>query len=189
MDSTTQELRHRAKDDSPITSQDENITNTKSKKPQQLTSMPHGIMSLAVALAVPLALTFANISMFGWNNYKTTQKPFFIPPIWALHLTCLTSAFVMGLSAWLVWAEHGFHNNPSAMGFYLGQLGLSLLWDPIFFKMNAAKVGLLVCLAQMATMFNCYRMFGKVNRTAGDLVMLCLVLSGLLTLVNLYFVV
>nr|GEV56970.1 translocator protein homolog [Tanacetum cinerariifolium] len=88
----------------------------------------------------------------------------------------------MGLSAWLVWAEDGFHENPSAMGFYLGQLGLSLSWDPLFFKMNAVKAGLFVCLAQMATMFNCHRMFGKANRTAGDLVKLCLVWSGLLTL-------
>ncbi|PWA48798.1 TspO/MBR-related protein [Artemisia annua] len=126
MDSTTQELRHRTKDDSPITSQDDNITNTESKNPQQ---------------------------------------------------------------PWLVWAEGGFHENPSAMGSYLAQLGLSLLWDPIFFKMNAAKVGLFVCLAQIAAMFNCYRMFGKVNRTAGDLVKLCMVWCGLLTLVNLYFVV
>ncbi|PWA43949.1 TspO/MBR-related protein [Artemisia annua] len=117
MDSTTQELRHRTKDDSPITSQDDNITNTESKKPQQ---------------------------------------------------------------PWLVWAEGGFHENPAALGSYLAQLGLSLLWDPIFFKMNAAKVGLFVCLAQMATMFNCYRMFGKVNRTAGDLVKLCMYKDAIL---------
>ncbi|KAL8234303.1 hypothetical protein R6Q59_020403 [Mikania micrantha] len=149
-----------------------------------------GIRSLAVGIAIPLALTLANITMCGWNrSYRTIQKPFWIPPLWALHLTCLSSAFVMGLSAWLVWAEGGFHENPASVGFYLGQLVLSLTWDTVFFKMGATRLGLLVCLGQMAAMLSCYRMFGRVNRTAGDLVKLCLIWSGFLTLVNLYFVV
>ncbi|KAD3338188.1 hypothetical protein E3N88_33709 [Mikania micrantha] len=135
-----------------------------------------GIRSLAVGIAIPLALTLANITMCGWNrSYRTIQKPFWIPPLWALHLTCLSSAFVMGLSAWLVWAEGGFHENPASVGFYLGQLVLSLTWDTVFFKMGATRLGLLVCLGQMAAMLSCYRMFGRVNRTAGDLVKLCLI--------------
>ncbi|KAJ0808258.1 hypothetical protein HanPI659440_Chr01g0001451 [Helianthus annuus] len=167
MDSTSQELKHRTtttpEDQSPTLQQ----PNTKTQKQRIPT---RGIRSLAVGIAIPLALTLANISMFGWNRtYRTIHKPFWVPPLWALHLTCLGSAFIMGLSAWLVWAEGGFHKNPSAVGFYLGQLGLSLAWDPVFFKMGAARLGLLVCLGQMATMWSCLKMFGRVNRTAGDL--------------------
>ncbi|KAL7599788.1 translocator protein homolog [Lactuca sativa] len=186
--SATQELKHRTKDQP----HQEAVTGTNMKtQKQRASTMPRrGIRSLAVGIAVPLALTLANISLFGWNrSYRTTQKAFWIPPLWALHLTCLSSAFVMGLSGWLVWAEGGFHKMPKAMWFYLGQLGLSLAWDPIFFRMGAPKVGLLVCLAQMATLLSCSRMFGRINQTAGDLVKLCLVWSGFLTLVNLYFVV
>lgn len=192
MDSTTQDLKHRTKDQSPTLQDDTTTTtniNTQSK--QRGRAIPRrGIRSLAVGIAIPLALTLANISMFGWNrSYRTIQKPFWIPPLWALHLSCLASAFVMGLSAWLVWAEGGFHRNPSTIGFYLGQLGLSLAWDPIFFKMASVRLGLLVCLGQMATMWSCSKVFGRVNSTAGDLVKLCLIWSGFLTLVNLYFVV
>ncbi|KAI3668262.1 hypothetical protein L6452_43339 [Arctium lappa] len=196
MDSATQELKHRTKDDQPpITAQENDVVtnNTKStttdqKRPRSLPK--RGIQSLSVGIAVPLALTLANISLFGWNrSYHTIHKPFWVPPLWALHLTCLSSAFVMGLSAWLVWAEGGFHKTPGALGLYLAQLGLSLAWDPIFFKMGAVKVGLLVCLGQMATTWSCSRMFGRINRTAGDLVKLCLIWAGFLTLVNLYFVV
>ncbi|KAI3829590.1 hypothetical protein L1987_03716 [Smallanthus sonchifolius] len=189
MDSTTQELKHRPKDQSPSL-QDDTTTTTKTQKPRQPGVPRRGIRSLVVGIAVPLDLTLANISMFGWNrSYRTTQKPFWVPPLWALHLTCLSSAFVMGLSAWLVWAEGGFHEKPVAIGFYLGQLGLSLAWDPVFFGMGAARLGLLMCLVQMATTWSCSRVFGRVNQTAGDLVKLCLVWSGFLTLVNLYFVV
>ncbi|KAI3682755.1 hypothetical protein L1987_82976 [Smallanthus sonchifolius] len=191
MDSTTQELKHRPKDQSPTLQDDTTTTTTtKTQKPRQPGIPRRGIRSLAVGIAVPLALTLANISMFGWNrSYRTTQKSFWVPPLWALHLTCLSSAFVMGLSAWLVWADGGFHEKPAAIGFYLGQLGLSLAWDPIFLRMGAARLGLLMCLAQMAITWSCSRVFERVNRTAGDLVKLCLVWSGFLTLVNLYFVV
>ncbi|KAL9384995.1 hypothetical protein Peur_022005 [Populus x canadensis] len=65
------------------------------------------------------------------------SMPFWFPPPWALHLTCMTSSFLMGLSAWLVWAEGGFHRNPAALYLYLAQLGLSLAWDPIVFRMAA----------------------------------------------------
>ncbi|XP_071719695.1 LOW QUALITY PROTEIN: translocator protein homolog [Rutidosis leptorrhynchoides] len=187
MESTTQELKHRTKDQQD---QDHDLKTT--QKNQRRTMPPRGIRSLAIGIAIPLVLTLANISMFGWNrSYRVTQKPFWIPPLWALHFTCLSSAFVMamGLSAWLVWAEGGFHQNPNAILAYLGQLGFSLAWDPVFFKMGANRVGLLVCLGQMASMFYCYQLFGRVNRTAGDLVKLCLIWSGFLTLVNMYFVV
>ncbi|KAK1428187.1 hypothetical protein QVD17_17016 [Tagetes erecta] len=193
MDTTsTQELKHRTTNDQSPTLQEHTTTTTKTKTPkQQRTAIPRrGMQSLAVGIAVPVALTLANISMFGWNkSYNTIQKPFWIPPLWALHLTCLASSFVMGLSGWLVWAEGGFHQNPSAVGLYLGQLGLSLAWDPIFFKMGAARMGMLVCLGQIATMLSCLKAFNRVNRTAGDLMKLCLIWSGFLTLVNLYFVV
>ncbi|KAK9057253.1 hypothetical protein SSX86_022088 [Deinandra increscens subsp. villosa] len=195
MESTTQELKQRTtKDQSPTLDHDD-VSSTKttaSQKPRRsgIAIPRRGIRSLAVGIAIPVALTLANISMFGWSrSYRTIQKPFWIPPLWGLHLTCLSSAFIMGLSAWLVWADGVFHEKPAAMGSYLGQLGLSLAWDPIFFKMGASKVGLMVCLGQMAATWSCSRMFGQVNRTAGDLVKLCLIWSGFLTLVNLYFVV
>ncbi|KVI03992.1 translocator protein homolog [Cynara cardunculus var. scolymus] len=189
MESTTQELKHRTKDQPPITAPDNDVV-TNTKPTQKRSPLPkRGIQSLCAGIAVPLALTLANIALFGWSrSYQTTHKPFWIPPLWALHLTCLSSAFVMALSAWLVWAEGGFHKTPAAMGLYLAQLGLSLAWDPIFFKMGAAKVGLLVCLAQMGTMLSCSRMFRRINETAGDLVKLCFIWAGFLTLVNLYFV-
>nr|XP_043608934.1 translocator protein homolog [Erigeron canadensis] len=190
MDSTTQELKQRVKDQQP-TPQDNDInTKTRTQKSQPSSIPRRGMRSLAIGIMVPLILTLANVALFGWNRaYRAIDKPFWVPPLWALHLTCISSSFVMGLSAWLVWAEGGFHENPSAMGVYLSQLGLSLAWDPVFFKMEAARTGLFVCLGHFTSLFYCYKMFGRVNRTAGDLVKLCLVWSSFLTLVNLYFVV
>ncbi|KVH94478.1 translocator protein homolog [Cynara cardunculus var. scolymus] len=164
-----------------------NVTRTRSQK--KPSTAGGGVRSLATAIAVPVALTLADIMWYGGGQaYKDLDLPFWMPSLWVLHLTCLSTAFVMGLSAWLVWAESGFHRTPSAIVMYLAQLGFSLAWNPIFFKMDAIRVALAVNLAQMATIFSCSHMFGRLNPIAGDLVKLCLVWTGYLTVVNLYFV-
>ena len=78
------------------------------------------------------------------------SKPFWFPPVWALHFTYLASSFLMGLSACLVWAEGGFYKKPAALSLYLAQLGLSLIWDPIVFShgcyLGVGLVWLCACL-------------------------------------------
>ncbi|OIT35581.1 translocator protein-like protein [Nicotiana attenuata] len=127
------------------------------------------------------------------------EKPFWIPRLWALHLACLGSAFLMGLSAWLVWADGGFHRQPMAMLLYLSQLGLSLAWDPVVFKgrghskgqnltLYTTKIGLVLCMALFGVLIACARAFKSVNPIAGDLVKPCLGWAVLLSLANLKLV-
>ncbi|XP_059295106.1 translocator protein homolog [Lycium ferocissimum] len=148
-----------------------------------------GLKSLGIALSIPLLLTLLDISFFGSSyQYAKMDKPFWIPRLWALHLACLGSAFLMGLSAWLVWAEGGFHRQPMAMLLYLSQLGLSLAWDPVVFKAGATKVGLVLCMALFGVLIACVRAFKNVNPTAGNLVKPCLGWAVLLSLANLKLV-
>ncbi|CAI9300475.1 unnamed protein product [Lactuca saligna] len=166
-----------------------NVARTRSQKKPSTAS--RGIRSLGIAIAVPVALTVTNIMMFGETDtfhYQNLDRPFWIPPLWALHLTCVSSAFVMGLSAWLVWADSGFHRTPTAIFMYLAQLGLGLAWDSIFFKVGPTRMGLGVSFGHMVTIFSCSRMFGRINPIAGDLVKLCLLWTLFLTFVNLHFV-
>ncbi|XP_071741353.1 translocator protein homolog [Rutidosis leptorrhynchoides] len=149
-----------------------------------------GVRSLAFAVVVPVSLTLTSICYFGESDiYNNLDRPFWIPPLWALHLTCLSSAFVMGLSAWLVWAESGFHRKPMAMVMYLAHLGFSLAWETNFFKMGPTQMGLAMSLGQMVTILSCSCMFSRINPIAGDLVKLCLVWTGFLMSVNLYYVI
>ncbi|KAJ8543303.1 hypothetical protein K7X08_005826 [Anisodus acutangulus] len=148
-----------------------------------------GLKSLGIALSIPLLLTLLDISLFGSSyKYVSMEKPFWMPRLWALHLACLGSAFLMGLSAWLVWAEGGFHRQPMAMLLYLSQLGLSLAWDPVVFKAGATKVGLVLCMALFGVLIACARAFKNVNPIAGDLVKPCLGWAVLLSLANLKLV-
>lgn len=144
-----------------------------------------GLRSLSVAVVFPLSVTLLDIFLFGSSNrYRSIEKPFYFPPLWALHLACLTTAFLSGLSAWLVWAEGGFHRQPGALALYLGQLILSLIWYPVVFGAGAVRVGLLLCVALFGVLIGCARAFRNMNPIAGDLVKPCLAWALLLAVAN-----
>ncbi|KAL8262196.1 hypothetical protein R6Q59_026245 [Mikania micrantha] len=164
-----------------------NIARTRSQK-RALAATSRGIRSLSLAIAVPVGLTLSIFWFRESDDYKNLTRPFWIPPLWGIQLTSLSMAFLMGLSAWLVWAESGFHRTPMAIVVYLGQLGLGLAWNYIFFNKGPTQTGLVVSFGQLITLFACCQMFSWINPISGDMVKLCLVWTGFLTSVNLYFV-
>ncbi|KAJ9189342.1 hypothetical protein P3X46_000650 [Hevea brasiliensis] len=161
----------------------------RTRRDKRMAMAKRGIRSLAIAVAFPLALTLFNIYLFGSiNGYGAVSKPFRFFPMWALHFTYLASSSLMGLSAWLVWAEGGFHREPTILSLYMAQLGLSLAWDPIVFRMGETWIGLVVCLAMFGALVGCSRQFKEVNPIAGDLVKPCLAWATILAIVNLKLV-
>ena len=147
-----------------------------------------GLRSLVIAVSFPLSLTLLS-TYVGWSRHgydtATQKKPFWFPPMWTIHLTCPACSFLMGLSAWLVWAEGGFHKKPTALWLYLAQLVLYMLWNPIVFGAGASWVGLMVCLGMLGTLVGCIRVFKEVNPIAGELVKACLAWGAFLCIVNL----
>ncbi|KAL8100955.1 translocator protein homolog [Apium graveolens] len=189
MDSS-QELKHRTTTQSNQDPQDTTTTDVRTEKKKAMAK--RGLRSLAFAIALPLSMTVANIYSFGrpagHQTYRNVSKPVWFPPLWLLHLMCVVYSLVMGFSAWLVWAEGGFHKKPRAAAMYMAQLGLSLAWDPIMFRMGASRVGLVVCLALLVSVYQCFRVFKNVNPIAGALVKPCLAWVGFLSVVNLKLV-
>ncbi|GFY85108.1 hypothetical protein Acr_03g0018820 [Actinidia rufa] len=141
--------------------------------------------SLVVALVVPLSLTLAIILVFGSSHkYQALANHFWLPPLWLIHLASLGSSFLMGLSAWLVWAEGGFHGPSDALPLYVAQVSLSLTWDPLVLKIGSARVGLVFLVVHFGTLVTCYKKFRRVNPAAGDLVKPCLAWVAFLIYVN-----
>ncbi|XP_019164203.1 PREDICTED: translocator protein homolog [Ipomoea nil] len=186
----TQQLKHRTtttpeerEQFQPTTTQDTAEMNSTARTRRQRAK--RGLRSLGIAVAFPLSLTLLDITLFGSSQqYRAMEKPFWVPRLWALHLACLGSAFLMGLSAWLVWAEGGFHRYPTAMLLYLCQLALSLAWDPVVFKAGATRAGLVLCVGLLGALVGCSRSFKNVNPIAGDLVKPCLGWALLLSATN-----
>lgn len=196
MATTTQDLKHRRttnqqQDEALITDpkSTESAAGMNPRRQKRSGAARRGLRSLSVAVAFPFTLTLLDIFLFGSSTrYRSLHKPFYFPPLWALHLACLATAFLSGLSAWLVWAEGGFHRQPTALMLYLGQLAISLVWYPIVFGAGAIRVGLVLCGALFGVLIGCARMFRNMNPIAGDLVKPCLAWAVLLAVVNIRLV-
>ncbi|PIN06680.1 Peripheral-type benzodiazepine receptor [Handroanthus impetiginosus] len=173
----SQGLKHRTTVPQQRTQTDQDEMNA--RKQTKSGAARRGLRSLSLAVAFPFCLTLLDIFLFGSStSYRSLHKPFYFPPLWALHLACLTTAFLSGLSAWLVWVEGGFHRQPTAL------LALSLGWYPIVFGAGAIRVGLVLCGALFGVLVGCTKMVRKMNPIAGDLVKPCLVWAVLLAVLN-----
>ncbi|KAK4418149.1 Translocator protein [Sesamum alatum] len=185
----SQDLRHRTKQEEESEPEVIKATATAGSpgdaKQKRTGTARRGLRSLSVAVAFPLSLALLDIFYFGSSNrYRSLHKPFYFPPLWALHSACLATSFLSGLSAWLVWADGGFHRKPTALILYLGQLAISLGWYPVVFGAGAIRVGLVLCGALFGLLVGCTMIFRNMNPIAGDLVKACLVWAVLLAVVN-----
>ncbi|ONK61590.1 uncharacterized protein A4U43_C08F31550 [Asparagus officinalis] len=188
MSMASQTLRQRPKDnngpDIPSDAQP-----VKDNRAQKLAMARKGLRSLIVAIAVPLALTGLSAHLSGSSVTGLGTKPTWRPPVWAFHLASASTASLMGLSAWLVWAEGAFHRQPAILGLYLVQLFLGLLWSPLVFGLGAVRIGLGLCVGLFGVMFMCAQCFRKVNPIAGDMVKPCLAWVSFLAVFNYKLVV
>ncbi|KAF5752205.1 translocator protein [Tripterygium wilfordii] len=141
--------------------------------------------SLAMSISVPLTLTMVIILIFGsGHKYRAMAKPFWFPPLWLVHLASLGSSLIMGLAAWLVWADGGFHAQSDALPLYIGQVSLSIVWYPLVLVIGSGWLGFVVCLVNFGTLLACYLRFKRVNPFSKDLVKVNLVWTGYLCIVT-----
>ncbi|CAL0302429.1 unnamed protein product [Lupinus luteus] len=167
------------------------------RRDKRMAMAKRGFKSLAIAVSLPLSLTL--LSMYLGSSLHTQQhghyyddddvvvastKPFWFTPSWVLHLMCPASSFLMGISAWMVWADGGFHTNPVALLLYLAQILFTLLWDPLVFGLGATRVGLMVCLGLFGALSGCMHVFRQLNSVAGDFTKPCLACAAFLSVVN-----
>ncbi|CAB4293298.1 unnamed protein product [Prunus armeniaca] len=172
-------LHHRLNNDQPISTKPTTTTLTKQEKAKR------ALRSLAIGIAIPLTLTTTTIFFFGWGpKYRTLTKPFWLPPLWLINYATFFSSFLMGLSAWLVWADGGFHAQSNAFVLYIAQVSLSILWGPVLLAAGAAWLGLAICLMNFGALFACYKCFRCVNPFAKDLVKPYLAWAACLAIVN-----
>ncbi|CAJ2632034.1 unnamed protein product [Trifolium pratense] len=178
------------------TTNNKNGSTINSKRDKRTAMAKRGLRSLIIAVSFPLSITLLSIyisSSFTSSNHinlviTSSKKPFWFPPSWALHLMLPASSFLMGLSAWMVWADGGFHRNPTAFLLYLLQLIFTVLWDPFVFGVGSTSFGLLICFGIFGSIFGCMRLFEQVNPVASTLIKPCLACIAFLSIVNLKLV-
>ncbi|XP_077239911.1 translocator protein homolog [Tasmannia lanceolata] len=177
----SQNLKQRSKDEPTTTTTTTTTTNNNNNKAKKRALAKRGLKSLAIAIAIPATLTIFTIYLFGLTR---GVKPFYNPPLWAIHLASILSSCLMSLSSWLVWAEGGFHRQHMALPLYMAQFVLGLLWAPTVFWLDAKRMGLVICVAHFVVLYRCSQCFRHVNPIAGDLVKLCLAWVAFLGIIN-----
>lgn len=150
------------------------------------TKAKRALRSLAIGVAVPLALTVAIILCFGSGRkyHGLPNKPFWLPPLWLIHLATTGSSLFMGLAAWLVWADGGLSAKSDALPLYVAHVSLSIVWHPLVLVMGAHAVALVTCMVNLGTIFLCYLRFRRVNPFAEDLAKPCVVWAAYMSLVS-----
>ena len=110
----------------------------------------------------------------GW--YATADKAPWSPPNWVFGPVWTVLYAAMAVAAWLVWRSRA-PGSKAALTAYGVQLGLNLLWTPVFFALYPAlgtpalwiAFGIIVALAVAVAVT--VVLFGPISRTAGLLML------------------
>ncbi|MDX1638486.1 MAG: TspO/MBR family protein [Balneolaceae bacterium] len=74
--------------------------------------------------------------------YEALNKPTWTPPNWIFPVVWPILYLLMGIAAWLVWKEYGFHGARDGLTLFLVQLGLNALWSWLFFGLHQISTAL-----------------------------------------------
>jgi tryptophan-rich sensory protein len=134
-----------------------------------------GASALVAALG---GLATAN-NVNGW--YATADKAPWSPPNWVFGPVWTVLYTAMAVAAWLVWRSHAEEsrtlNKRAALTAYSVQLGLNLLWTPVFFALYPALgtpalwIAFVIIVALAVAVAVTVVLFGPISRTAGLLML------------------
>lgn len=124
-----------------------------------------------ICLAIPLAIgtiggLFTMESVKTW--YTTLNKPSFNPPNWIFGPVWTTLYIIMGISSYLIWQRRKIVIGYSwAIGVYLLQLLLNLMWSYLFFYKHQIGFALIeIGILLLAIIINSF-IFYRIHKTAG----------------------
>lgn len=86
---------------------------------------------LSASFATGAVGGFASINAASF--YGQLVQPSWAPPAWLFGPVWTALYILMGVSAWLVWRQHGFRGARAALALYCAQLAANALWSWLFF--------------------------------------------------------
>jgi benzodiazapine receptor len=113
--------------------------NPMSHTPTSTSHQVIGLVGWLFASFVTGALVgFASINASGF--YGQLVQPAWAPPAWLFGPVWSVLFVLMGISAWLVWRQHGFGGAGAALKLYGAQLVANALWTWLFFAWRLGDV-------------------------------------------------
>lgn len=104
--------------------------------------------------------------------YASLVKPYFTPPNWLFAPAWLTLYLLMAISAFIVWRT-GLDKRQVrvALGIFVLQLVLNVLWSLAFFGLRSPLFGVIVILALWLAILLTIVRFFPISRAAGALLL------------------
>jgi tryptophan-rich sensory protein len=97
--------------------------------------------------------------------YRPLAKPSWTPPDAAFPIAWTILYVLMGIAAGLVWTRR-HRGRRRAIGWFLIQLALNVLWSPVFFGLHSPAGGLAVILLLLAALVATLVAFFAISRAA-----------------------
>lgn len=140
------------------------------------------ILCIALCLALGIASGFvAGSASTGW--YQNLNKPFFQPPPWIFGPAWTLLYTLMGVAVAKVWhsSDVGSHK---AIGLFVAQFILNLVWSPVFFKLHQPSFALVIIIALLILVFLTIKQFSRIDKLSGMLLYPYLMWLCFATLLN-----
>ena len=124
-------------------------------------------MCLAVGF---LGSFFTRSSLASW--YAHIKKPFFNPPAWIFAPVWTMLYILMGVAFFLVW-EKGLDAEKvrAALGIFILQLVLNMLWTSAFFGMRSPALGFVVIVLLWSAIIGTTVLFFGISKIAALLLL------------------
>lgn len=126
-------------------------------------------MLIAIVIAESAGVVgslFTASSVNGW--YAEIVRPVFTPPAWVFGPVWTILFALMGIASFLIW-EKGIHRTDvkCAIGIYVGQLVLNVLWSVIFFGLRSPGGAFIEIVFLWCGILITIVMFSRISRIAG----------------------
>ena len=124
---------------------------------------------VTVPLIVGVGFLMGQLSNSGYGNpwFDQLTKPAAMPPGWAFGAAWTAIYALMGIALAIVLAAPESKARHGALTLFAVQLALNYSWSPIFFGMHQLLFGLVVIIALLLLTIATARMFGRISRAAG----------------------
>ena len=118
--------------------------------------------------------------------FPTQNKPFFNPPSWVFGPVWTMLYIAMGVAAGLVWDQISATSTivKKALLYFTIQLVLNAFWSYIFFGLHNPLLALIDIILLWLFIFETYKQFKKINKTAGFLFIPYLAWVSFATILN-----